>query len=64
MSRNSMSNKYNNIRIINDKVIKTGPNDKIKAEYLMYSFINKNSILQKNFPILYNFIEENDKATI
>lgn len=59
-----MSNKYNNIRIINDKLIKTGPIDTIKAEYVMYSFINKNSILQQNFPILYNFIEENDKATI
>lgn len=64
MFRNSMSNKYNNIRIINDKLIKTGPIDTIKAEYVMYSFINKNSILQQNFPILYNFIEENDKATI
>jgi len=59
-----MSNKYNIIRIINDKVIKTGPIDKMKAEYLMYCFINKNSILQTNFPILYNFIEENDNATI
>ena len=64
MSRNSMSNKYNNIIIINDKVIKTGPINKIKSEYLMYSFINKNFILRNKFPAFYTFTENNDKGTI
>jgi predicted unusual protein kinase regulating ubiquinone biosynthesis (AarF/ABC1/UbiB family) len=59
-----MSNKYNNINIINNTIKKTGLISKIRAEYLMYILVSTNIGIQDNFPKIYTYREENERAIL
>jgi len=52
------SNRLNQISFKENKVIKEGPSDKIKAEYLMYKLVSGDNTLQHFFPYVYSYLEK------
>jgi len=58
------SNRLNKISFKENKVIKEGPSDKIKAEYLMYKIVSEDYTLQQYFPYVYSYLEKEKTSII
>ena len=58
------SNRLNKISFKENKVIKEGPSNKLKAEYLMYKLVSGDNTLQQFFPYIYSYIEKENTSII
>ena len=58
------SNRLNKISFKENKVIKEGPSNKLKAEYLMYKLVSGDNTLQQFFPYIYSYLEKENTSII
>lgn len=58
------NNKYNEIELKQNKIVKKGPYEIIKGEHYVYSELQKHETIREYFPTLYRFTKEGEQGQL